>query len=134
MKVLICLALLLALSSAAFAPSWKVLNTYSNQWKPAGVYAQSNAPVGYNNVITVCGNANYDNVAVSSYTYQIGKGSQILYQGTVGIPPVILFQGSGYCFYFNYQVPSAAYPNYYVYLTLQNPTAALATVEVDFYL
>jgi len=133
MKAVLCFALLLAVCSAAFSPSWRIVNPFTNAWKPAGVYAQSNARVGQNNIVTVCGNANVDTV-VSSYTYQIGRGSQIFYQGVVGVPPQNLFQGSGYCFYFNYQVPAVASPNYFIYLTLQNPSAALTTVEVDFYL
>lgn len=133
MKAVICFALLLAVCSAAFNPQWKTVNSYSNTWKAAGVYAQSNARVGQNNVVTVCGNANYD-TTVSAYTYQIGRAGQIWYQGVVGVPPQNLFQGSGYCYYFNYQVPNVAYPNYSVNLTLQNPSTALNTVQVDFYI
>ncbi len=132
MKALLCFALLLAVSSATFYPSWKLIEP-SNIFKVTAVYAQSNPQVGQMNILTVCGNALFD-TEVRSFAYQVGQGNEIWSLGNVDLTQQSIPNGHGYCFFYKYVVPSQAQAahGYSVYLVLENSITNVASVQVDF--
>ncbi len=130
MKALLCFALLLAVSSATFFPSWKLIQP-SATFTVTSVYAQSNAQPGQTNILTVCGNAVYD-TPVRSFVYQVGQANQIWSIGNVGLTEQTIPNGNGYCFFYTYLVPTQAAHGYSVALVLQNSQTNVASVQVDF--
>jgi hypothetical protein len=132
MKAILCFAVLLAVSSVTFFPSWKLIQP-SNVFKVTSVYAQSNAQVGQNNILTVCGNSLYE-TQVRSFAYQVGQGNEIWSIGNVDLTQKTIPEGNGYCFFYNYVVPSQAQGahGYSVDLVLENSMTIVASVQVDF--
>ncbi len=129
MKAIIVFAVLVALSTAYIVPSWSVYS--AGDFKPTAVLAKSYSYVNETNTLNVCGAANR-NIQVNSYSYQVGQGSVVWYSGTVNLPPQYVFDGGAFCFFYKLDVPVIARPGFTVYLTLNNATAGLGTVKVDF--
>ena len=134
MKAVLCFALLLAVCSATYYPSWKLLQP-SGMFQVTAVYAQSNPQVGQANIITVCGNALYDIQGVRSFVYQVGQENETWSIGNVPVTTQNIPNGNGYCFFYNYVVPSQAQATkaYSIDLVLQNPLTNVASVQVDFH-
>ena len=136
MKVLLCIALLLAVSSAAvlpkWTPKWKVVNSFNNSWTPNNVYAQANPLPGQSSRAVVCGTAQAD-TASTSYDFVLANGDQIYNQGTGSAYSDNLFQNSKYCFSHPYTLPEDATAPYTLTLTLKNPNEGLVSVEFTFY-
>lgn len=131
MKALLVLALIFAAASALYEPKWSRYATSAKQFNPISVTSSFPPGVNQYNTVTVCGQAQVD-FQVTSFTYQVGRGSTIWYSGTVNEPPQMVFSGAYYCYSYTFLMPSIAAPNFTVYLTLQNPQTTLGTVQVDF--
>jgi len=131
MKALLLLAIFAAISQAYIIPTWTIYNTYAGYFKPTAVLALNNPQLNTIETINVCGTAN-SNTQVNNFSYQVGQGSVVWYSGVINVPPQFVFSGASYCFDYTFVVPPTAKPGFVVYLTLNNGTNGLATVQVNF--
>jgi len=132
MKALLCFALLLAVCSATFYPSWERINPDQSALWIDSVVAESNAKAGQSNSLTVCGNANSDIQGIRSFYYEIGQGSDIWSNGNVDLTSTDVIKGRCYCFLYNYVVPHQVLDAYSVNLTLETPLSVVAGVQANF--
>ncbi len=134
MKVLIFFALLLAVSSAliTYFPSWKPINPDKSALWITSVSATSNAKVGQNNTLTVCGKALSDIKGIRSFYYEVGQGSEIWSNGNVDLTSKDVPINKSYCFSYGYVVPSQVVNAYSVNLTLETGLSVVAGGQVNF--
>ena len=141
MKFILCLALLLAVSSAAFlrqqsssgpfTPQWKVTNTFDNAWTPTYVYSLGNPGASGYNQVSVCGTANAE-LLPKQWRFQLTDGTTTTQEWTYGVTYETLFQDSQFCFSISYQVEANYTTQYSLLLTLESFDARLVSLQVDF--
>ncbi len=142
MKALLCLAVLLALSSAAFlpqqsstgpfTPKWKITNNYYNDfWVPTDVFSKGNPGAGGYNQVVVCGKANIE-ILPKQWRFQLTDGTTKTQEWTYGVTYETLFKDSQYCFSITYQVEANYTSQYSLLLTLESFDERLVSIQVDF--
>ena len=141
MKALLCLAVLLAVSSAAFlpqqsspgpfTPKWIITNNFYNDfWVPTDVFSKGNPGAGGYNQVVVCAKPKVGTFP-KQWRFQLTDGKTFTEESISGVTYEPLFKDRQ-CLSVNYQVEENYTSQYSLLLTLESFDEYLVSLQVFF--
>jgi len=131
MKSLIVIALVLALASADYTPTWSSCSTQDDPWQPSTVTLDQKPVPNITDKIHACGNVQ-DDVTVGSFKLQVKLAGVIVFTQVVKLTQQEILPGSQYCFDYSAYIPPIAKGSFGITFNLQDDTeSSIGCVALD---